>query len=65
MSYRSAEDMLDVGMLVADVLVLADDCTLGWIERDFFLELRVAWGLKNKVLVPVNSFRNIFVFGLG
>jgi hypothetical protein len=23
------------------------DCTLGWIERDFFLELRVAWGLKN------------------
>jgi hypothetical protein len=22
-------------------------CTLGWIERDFFLELRVAWGLKN------------------
>jgi hypothetical protein len=40
---------------------------LGWIEieRDFFLELRVAWGLKNYVLVPVNPFRNIFVFSLG
>jgi hypothetical protein len=39
--------------------------TIGWIERDFVLELRVAWGLKNWVLVPVNPFRNIFVFGLG
>jgi hypothetical protein len=26
---------------------IVDDCPLGWIERDFFLELRVAWGLKN------------------
>jgi hypothetical protein len=42
-----------------------DNCLLGWIECDFFLELRVAWDLKNKVLVPVNPFRNIFVFGLG
>jgi hypothetical protein len=34
-------------------------------ERDFFLELRVACGLKNKVLVLLNPFRNIFVFGSG
>jgi hypothetical protein len=22
-------------------------CILGWIERDFFLEIRIPWGLKN------------------
>jgi hypothetical protein len=37
-------------------------CALGWIEREFFRDLRVAWDLKNKVLVPVNPFRNMFVF---
>jgi hypothetical protein len=30
----------------------------------FFVEVRVAWGLKHKVLVPINPFQNIFVFGL-
>jgi hypothetical protein len=45
--------------------ICGSHCILGWIEREVFQELRVAWGLKNLVLEPVNPIRNIFVFGYG